>query len=362
MVGALFGLLGPVVLDPGSAETAALQAWSMRLLDLALESAPALLLGFVLAGVGAELLPNAPLRWLRRGPPIVRSARGMLFGLPLPVCSCGVVPMYRSLIARGASPTAALAFLVATPELGIEALIISVPFLGWELTIARLLAAALVALIAGWWVGQKVNDLAADVRDEAPKSDDRPLSSRLRAGLRFGFVDIVDDIAAWLVVGLALAALVDPTSAASGWGASLPPGAEVIAFALLGLPVYVCASGATPMAAAMLAVGVSPGAVLAFLLAGPATNVTTYGVLTQLHGAKIAWRFGVAVVTLAILSGLAVDAAFPAGVSPPIAGAHEHTHGPIAWVCLPILAVAFVGSVLRKGPRRFASQVVTLGA
>lgn len=332
--------------------------WSARLLDLALESAPALVLGFTLAGAAIAFLPTASWRWLRGKTHASQSVRGMVFGLPLPICSCGVVPMYRTLVRQGVPASAAMAFLVATPELGIEALIISVPFLGWKLTWARLAAAAVVAFLAGYIVG-KMTPPSTHVAPDLDAQAKAPLSERVRDGVNFATVEVVDDVAAWLLVGLAVAALFDAGATPAALQA-LHPMAQVALFAFIGLPVYVCASGATPIAAAFLAIGVSPGAALAFLLAGPATNVTTFGILSSLHDRMTAIRFGAVVLGLAIISGWIVDAVI-GPVTPPLLQLSEHTHGAVAWCCLAILVVATLSAVLRQGPRAFIGSVVSFG-
>ena len=384
--------LGTEAVDPS------VHTWAHRLLDLSLESAPALLLGFALAGLGGVFLPRASLGWLGHGSSLSQSARGMLFGLPLPICSCGVVPMYRTLVHRGAPPTAAMAFLIATPELGIEALILSVPFLGWELTWTRLACAAGVAWIAGWYVGKPVGRQRAPALPRiaapqhsgprlaplavapgadrltvariagggAPRGCGTPapvvpegIGARLREGLRHGFVETVDDVAVWLILGLGVAAFFDPNTA-TAWAEVVPPALEVVAFALLGLPIYVCASGATPLAAAMLLAGVSPGAALAFLLAGPATNVTTFGILTQLHGRATALRFGATVFVLSVVAGLIVNA-LPIASTGALGSGDEHGHGWLSWSALVVLGVAFLGALVRKGPRAFLAGIFALG-
>ena len=127
-----------------------------RLYVFAAESAPALLLAYVCAGLLSAFLPQRSVRWMEKGGGISQSVRGMAIGLPFPICSCGVVPLYRSLIQRGAPPAAAMAFLVATPELGLDAVLLSIPLLGPQVTVLRLVTAALVAMLVGWWVGGRL--------------------------------------------------------------------------------------------------------------------------------------------------------------------------------------------------------------
>ena len=329
--------------------------------SLALASAPALLLGFALAGLFGVFLPRSSFRWLRGGGSLGQAAKGMAFGLPLPICSCGVVPIYRSLVAQGVPASAAMAFLIATPELGVEALILSVPLLGGALTAARFTSAFAVALLIGWLVGRRVP--AAALAAEEPSAEDAARGgwARLARALRIGFVDLVVETGPWLLIGLLIAALITPLGL-SELRDGLPPGVDVVIFALIGMPVYICASGSTPLAAVLIASGLSPGAGIAFLLTGPATNVTTFGVLKDLHGKRTALGFAVGVALLAVASGLAVNALFPASWAPVDHGvASEHAHGPLAWLSLGLLSLAFAGALLRVGPRAFLGRVFAGG-
>jgi uncharacterized membrane protein YraQ (UPF0718 family) len=360
---ALGGLAGALLLWrlPSAADGHAIfpQGWVERLTDLALESAPALLIGYLAAGMLAMGGIRLSRGWVARGGPASQAMRGMAFGLPLPICSCGVVPMYQGMVRQGFPPTAGMAFLIATPELGIESLLLSFPLLGGPLTLARLLAAAAIALLVGIWIGRMVPALAPPAAADALDAV-KPWPGRLREGLRFGFGELVDETLVWVLAGLAIAAIFDPHSL-SGWTIGWPPGGDVLALALLGLPIYVCASGATPLAAALIAAGVSPGAAIAFLLAGPATNATTFGVLTQLHGRRIALFFGGLVFVLAVVAGLvtnlAVEVVLPTG-----AGLHHHhDHGPLRWVALGTILALGAATIWRQGVRGFLHPLLHFG-
>lgn len=329
------------------------QAWGESFLDLALESAPALLLGYFLAGVLGALLPHVPRRWVSRGGSLGQAVRGTVLGLPIPVCSCGVVPLYQTLVRRGVPPAAALAFLVATPELGVESILLSFPLLGFEITIWRLVTAAVVAVVVGAVIGGLMPR-----NEPEPEEDDAPqsLKERARSAFRFGFVQIVDETAPWILAGLAVAAIFS-SNMDEAWLAGLPPYIDVLVFAGLGIPFYVCASGATPLAAAFVIAGASPGAALAFLLSGPATNVTTFGVLSKLHGRKVAVGFGAAVLGLSVASGLALNAAFGGTLELPF-DPSQHEHSWFQWACLGGLTLVVGASFVRLGPREFIAEVI----
>ncbi|MBL9099882.1 MAG: permease [Myxococcales bacterium] len=327
------------------------------LLELTRDSAPALLLAFVLAGLVATFLPEAPLRWLRRGTPLAQAARGVAFGLPLPLCSCGVVPVYRGLLQRGVPAAAAMAFLVATPELGIDAVLLSLPLLGGPMTAARVLGAVAVALVVGRVVGGLADRLrpAPDLSEKP--ADPRPLATRLRDGvLRVGLVEMVDATAPWIVFGLLLAATIQPWLDPATFTA-IPPALQVVLFAVLGVPTYVCASGATPLVAVLLAKGLSPGAALAFLLTGPATNATTYGLLHGLHGRRVALAFTGLMIALAVGLGVALDLLLPGMTAAAEAGHVHHEPGLFADLCLAALAALFLVSFLRQTPQKFVQRL-----
>lgn len=322
--------------------------------SLAMESAPALLIGYVLAGLITAFMPQGGASWMGGGSRLSQALRGVAFGLPLPVCSCGVLPLYESLVRRGVPAAAAVAFLVATPELGLDAVLLSVPLLGVPLTIARVLGAFLIALLVALLVSPSAES-SAPAPSPAPALLD-PVGVRLRRGLNYGLVELVDHTLPWVLLGLGVAAVAAPLLGHPALQ-QLPSYVQVPLFALIGIPIYVCASGATPVAAVAVQQGVSAGAALALLIAGPATNVTTFGVLSALHGRRMALRFGLAVVVLAIVAGWTVDAV---GVSVPAnvgAGAGEHW-SLASWASLVGLALLTLASLRRQGPRGLLGQIV----
>jgi uncharacterized membrane protein YraQ (UPF0718 family) len=275
----------------------------------------------------------------------------------MPICSCGVIPLYRNLVLQGVPTRAALSFLVAAPELGVTALFLSASMLGFEITLLRAAAAAALALVVGLTVGANA-PVSEPVQARAATGAKAAPAARLASGLRYGFGDMVDSTAPWILVGLGLAALLGPLLSAEAL-AGVPRALEVPLFALVGMPLYVCASGSTPLAAVLIAKGVSPGAAIAFLLTGPATNVTTFGVLARLHSRKTAALFALttALVTTALgwIANALISSA--AGALPE----HVHHHGveSLELVCALALLALFVASILRQGTRPFVGQVIS---
>jgi hypothetical protein len=263
-------------------------------------------MGFLLAGLATAFLKPAHTSWLAEGGRGTRAVRGVVFGLPLPICSCGVVPMYESLVRRGVPLSAGLAFLIATPELGVDAVLLSAPLLGLPLTVARVLAAFGVAVLVAILVSRVEPDRGASRQAPVVSPSGPAEEGRLARGLHFGFVELVDHTLPWILAGLVLAALAEPLLD-HGLIATVPSALQVPLAALVGIPMYVCASGATPLAAIALHKGLSTGAALTFLLAGPATNVTTFGILTKLHGRALATRFGLVLIVVATVVGWGVN-------------------------------------------------------
>lgn len=325
--------------------------------DLAIASAPALLLAYVLVGLCQAFLPANWLAGVTRGNTFVQALRGVAVGLPLPVCSCGVVPIYRELIRQGATLAAAIAFLVATPELELAAVTLTWQLMGTEVALVRIGMAAVLALAVGMLVGSLAPRQTAPAGDGGamPEPATGGIGQRLWAALRFGFGPAVDNTATWILTGILLSALLMPY-VDRAWIAKLPPGIDVPIAALIGLPLYVCATGSTPLAAMLLVQGLSPGAVLALLLTGPATNVTTFGMLARLHGGRVAWIFAFAMWLGAVGLGYLANWLLPAVHVPALSG-DGHEHGVLDWFWLTALAVVFLFSLLRQGVRPFLERL-----
>lgn len=325
-------------------------------LSLALKTSPALLLGFTIAASIQLFVPEAGLGWLKSKSRARRVTRGMLFGLPLPICSCGVVPLYHSLIRRGVPMGAAMAFFIATPELGIDAVLISVPLLGWKMTLVRLLAAAIIA-----WLGAYIMDrlVPAPAPTEIALEEVQDATDQQGALKRFWKTlnhELVDELAPWIILGLLIAAVMDPFLGNIDWS-TLPSWVDIPLMAIIGMPLYVCATGATPIAAVMLMNGVSPGAVLAFLITGPATNFTTIGILRQLHGNRVAILFPLVIITLTITVGFIVNGLIGGQLAAHAAvDHHEHSRW-YEWASGAILIVLVSWSLIRIGPRGMLGNI-----
>ncbi|HTQ45453.1 MAG TPA: permease [Polyangiaceae bacterium] len=341
-------------------ETGELEA-ATTFVSLALEASPALLASIVLSALVHAFLPHGSRAWLSRGGALSQAARAVAVAPMLPQCSCGAVPLYRTLITKGTPVAAAIALLIAAPELGVPAMLVSATMLGVPMTLARVAGAALLAIVVGVVVSR-----VASVRSQRSLPTSLPpegtAGQRLAQGLRQGLEDVIDHTGPWLVVGLAAGAFFEPLTRGDAI-AGVSRALQVPLFAVAGMPLYVCASGATPFVAILMHKGLSAGAAVAFLVTGPASNVTTLGVLSKLHGRVVALVYVATITLLAVAIGYAIDLRLGAMSAPSL---HEAAGGyAYAWWNVGSLAVVsalFLRSVVRRGPRTWFGQVLSLSA
>lgn len=292
---------------------------------LLLESSVYILLGLLISGLLKVFLsPESVAKHLGEGR--FRSVfKAALLGIPLPLCSCGVLPAAAGLRKQGANRGATAAFLISTPESGVDSIAVTWALLDPVMTLARPVAAFATAAAAGISENLLNSDRSREAIDpdlrcpvdgccsglDCPPGEHalhhRP-SERIRAGLRFALTDIWRDIAPWFFAGLLLAglivALVPDEWMTRFLGGGLP---SMLLMLVAGIPLYICATASTPIAAAMILKGVSPGAALVFLLAGPATNLTSLTVLLKILGKRATAIYLTMIALFSVLFGLAVD-------------------------------------------------------
>jgi uncharacterized membrane protein YraQ (UPF0718 family) len=306
-------------------------AFVRSFIALSIDAAPWLLLGLLVAGLVKAWIPTALLRRWLGGGGVGSIVKAAIIGTPLPLCSCSVIPVAMGLRRGGASKGATVSFLVATPENGVDSLAISYALLGPFLTIVRPVAAIISAIVAGILAeviptpdsptretdesvarccGTRSSDCCTNDPAAAENMTHRGQLASVLGGVKYAMTDLLDDLAPWLLVGLVLAAIVNviiPPESLARWGSG--PLAMIV-MVLVGVPMYVCASASTPIAAAMLTAGVSPGVVLVFLLAGPATNLGTIGILRRELGTRTLLAYLIGVCGTPIIVGLVLDRAF----------------------------------------------------
>jgi uncharacterized membrane protein YraQ (UPF0718 family)/copper chaperone CopZ len=282
-----------------------LTAYLSDLWQILLELAPSLLLGLFIAGLMHVYLPvDFIYRGLSR-PNLASVTRATLLGVPLPLCSCGVIPTALGLRREGASPGATTAFMISTPQTGVDSVLVSAAFLGWPFAIFKVVAAFITGLFGGVLTNHWVK--ADNDKRFAHRSDDE---QRRREGLagavRYAIVDLLGAIDLWLIGGVLAAALVTTLTppdffASQTWAQGMLGLLVVLA---ISLPLYVCTTASVPIAASLLAAGLPAGSALVFLMAGPATNVATVGAVYRTLGGRV---LGIYLGTVVVMSlGLAV--------------------------------------------------------
>lgn len=374
----------------GFAREALLGAWSVFL-----DMAPFLLVGFALAGIVRVLLK--PERVVPRlGGDDLRSVGwAALIGAPLPLCSCSVIPVALSLRKAGASKGATSAFTVSTPETGIDSIAVTWALLDPLLTITRPIGALISAVVSGsavnWLVRRGLDrgnepgalpaaaanccaveaapavksccaeaaaPIAAAVAPDEHEGHAHAAPDRSEAqggfvqrALRHGFVDMLDDLAPSLLLGLLLSGAIVAALPAGALETPLAHGPMgYLLMLVIGVPIYVCASASTPIAAALILKGLSPGAAFVFLLAGPATNAASLVLLSRALGARVVAVQIAAIATCALALGFAVDRLYAwLAIAPAasIATEHEHASMWLSYGSAAILAVLLLTSLVR---------------
>jgi uncharacterized membrane protein YraQ (UPF0718 family) len=249
--------------------------------------APYLLFGFLMAGVLSVLISQDYVRRHLGGSGWLQALKAAVFGVPLPICSCGVIPLAASLRRHGAGRSATASFLASTPQTGVDSLMITYALLGWIYALFR----AVVAFVSGILCGVAVGAVSPPEETEAPDCSASCCSSNrtsaVRRMLSYGFITLPRDIARAMLLGIVISGiisgLVPENFFADRMGDSV---AAMFLMLLIGIPLYVCSSGSVPIALAFIKAGISPGAVLIFLITGPATNAATLTTLWEILGRR----------------------------------------------------------------------------
>ncbi len=328
---------------------------------LVCEMAPYLLLGFLLAGLMHEFVPKSLSQRYLSGRSMKSVLWAALFGVPLPLCSCGVIPTAMGLRREGAGKGATIAFLIATPQTGVDSIVATYSLMGLPFALIRPLVAMVTAVMGGWLVNATGNEILA-VRSPQKHEEEhhdcccgkhheekhshgccgkhheeehhdcccgkhheekhshgcccgehkRNIWHRLGGAMTYAFVEMMGDIGKWLLVGLAVAgiitALVPDTWFAVFQGNSL---LSILFVLLLSIPMYLCATGSIPIAVALMLKGLTPGAALVLLMAGPACNAASIVLIRKELGWRTLLVYLSSLVLGAVVFGLAIDLLLP---------------------------------------------------
>ena len=331
-------------------------SWLNAFLMMLHEMSPYLLLGFLIAGVLHAFVPTSVYARYLSGTGWRSVVAAALFGIPLPLCSCGVLPTAVSLRRGGASRAASTSFLIATPQTGVDSIAATYSMMGLPFAILRPVAALVTAMLGGNVVGAIERN--GNLEQEGQCGDSCTMAEPLKPtllgrvweALRYGFYEMIQNIGRWLVLGLVIATLItvlvpdDFFQTYARW-----PLLNMLIIVIVAVPMYICATGSIPIAAALMLKGLSPGCALVMLMAGPAANMASMLVISQSFGRKAMWAYLASIVAGAVGFGILVD--YWPGLREVFFNAMPHHHGAMShempigwlnWVCSIFLMVMLV--------------------
>ena len=279
--------------------------WS--LLHVVCEMAPYMLLGFLIAGILHVFVPQGFYRKYLSKDNKWAVLWAALLGVPLPLCSCGVIPTAIGLRNEKASKGAVASFLIATPQTGIDSILATFSLMGLGFAIVRPVAALVTGVCGGLLVNRMVPEDDVVITSGASCSVDT--GNKIWRVLKYAYFKMIQDIGGRLAIGLLVAALIQvaiPDEFFLHFGSQ--PLLQMLVILIVAVPMYICSTGSIPVAAALIMKGLSPGAALVMLMAGPAVNLASILVVRKALGRRFTWIYLLVIVCFSILFGLLVNA------------------------------------------------------
>jgi uncharacterized membrane protein YraQ (UPF0718 family) len=322
--------------------------------NLALYTSPMLLVAYLLSAFMHYLKPVFnPLPLQKKGGYLKDAVKGALYGLPLPICSPEASKMHQQLLGLGVNQTFATAFLIATPIIGFDALLISFPLLGGQLVLLRLVFAVILAIFVAWVLGRHFKKTIASA--VAPRCQSAKPTSRFITAIKQGYQHQLDHTAPWVILGWALAATLSATPAWAFFEQAL--WLQVLVMVAVAFPFALCATGITPVIAVMLIAGLSPGAAIACLLIGPSISVELLKQMKQQQGYFAALAFAMLMLVGAFLIGLSLNE-YIDSFQLPWLGELTPDFSWLNYISLSIILVLYFISLLRRGARSFIAELL----
>ena len=331
------------------------------------EMSPYVLLGFLIAGILHVFVNEATLTRHLSGNGWRSVIKAAAIGIPLPLCSCGVLPTAVSLRRQGASKAATTSFLIATPQTGVDSIAATYSLLGLPFALIRPVAALTGAVFGGIAVGKFTLDKDPVVLKKSACNssvEKVPFHKKIKESVKYGFMDMIDTMGKWLVIGLVIATLITIFVPDSFFvGLREYPLVAMIAVVLIAVPMYICATGSIPIAMSLMMKGLSPGVAFVLLMAGPAANFASILILDKTQGRKATAIYVASVIVTAVAFGLIIDYLLPAGwftINPITDGHNAHMHmGWFETACSIILGALLLLSLVRHIIRKNRQAVTT---
>jgi uncharacterized protein len=326
---------------------------AMGFWNTVLEMSPYLLFGFFMAGLLSVLVSKQLVEKHLGGRGLWSVIKASLLGVPLPLCSCSVIPVTMSLRKHGASRGAAVSFLLSTPQTGVDSIFVTYALLGPVFAIFRPIAAFVTGIVGGVMVNIFGDSLENGSQQNQSCEDEcccvGHKSNPVMRIFKYGFVTLPRDIGRAMLIGLVVAAFISALVPDGFFADKLGTGiVPMLVMMLLGIPMYVCATASVPIAAALMLKGLSPGAALVFLMTGPATNAASFVLIWKMMGRATAITYLVAVAGCALLSAIILDYIIRAVVF-----AHTAYHGwmmprNIEYISAVVLFIVLIFAILHK--------------
>lgn len=308
-----------------------LSTLALEFVKLLNEMSPYLLLGFLIAGILHVALPENFIQRFLGKKKFTSVLNASLVGVPLPLCSCGVIPAGISLHKDGASKGSAVSFLTSTPQTGVDSIMVTYSIMGLPFALIRPIVALITGIFAGFLTDKIVKDESQGEQknqiEDNSEVEKKTFWQNLAEMFHYAFVELLADISKWLLIGLIVATLISvfvPDSFFTHYLSN--PFLSMVSILLVSIPLYVCSTGSVPIAAVLLMKGISPGAAFVFLMAGPATNASTITVIGRSLGKKTLTIYLSVIIAGAIIGGLIINHFLPSQWFAISANAHAHSH------------------------------------
>ena len=336
-----------------------LQSFFTSLMNVVCEMAPYLLLGFLIAGVLHVFVPQKfYANYLSRNNRL-SVLWAALLGVPLPLCSCGVIPTAIGLKNEKASKGAIASFLIATPQTGIDSILATFSLMGLGFAIIRPVAALITGVCGGLLVNRLVRDDEFCSVDEKSQTSNLKSQTKLWRVLKYAYYDMIRDIGLRLLIGLVVAALIQvavPDEFFLSFGSQ--PLVQMLVILAIAVPMYICSTGSIPVAAALMMKGLSPGAALVMLMAGPAVNLASILVVHKALGRRFTWIYLMTIVVFAVLFGLLLNAT---GLDFSVASQNaccmtSAIPSPFKLICATILTLLIIFALMMKLFSKFTAK------
>jgi len=298
----------------------------LEFIRLSIEMSIWLMLGFLFAGLLHVVINRETIARLIGKSDFKSIFIAAMLGVPLPLCSCGVIPTALAIHKNGASKSSTISFLIATPQTGVDSILATYSLLGLPFAIMRPIAALVTGIFGGYASKFIIREdsVQSEVTTTTSPAEGKKKFS-IKAVLNYGFVEFMDDLSKWLLIGLSLAALISISIPDDFFQSQFSsPFLQMLAVLAVAIPTYVCATGSIPIAMALMMKGLSPGAALVFLMAGPAINIASITVIGKALGKKALIAYIGAIALGAMAAGLIIDYLLPAGLFQLPAGHMEH--------------------------------------